>query len=201
MDWKKMKTYSEHTFLQTISVLSPAESKNKLSFLMCPYKIKLFLPILKIPLVSLVSHQISAFLILPFYFSSSTYILSYSFTSLQGWMLFNSPSFSSTLMVVFSYYMFSTFTLHIPFSLAFPSHQAVCELCCKHSCMKWFSVLPSSWESMALMILHVSQTKSLEHKWPVVQSKSVIILHTLVSPFHRAYMQEYRHYTKTKIFV
>lgn len=63
-----MKTYSEHTFLQTISVLSHAESKNKLSFLMCPYKIKLFLPILKIPLVSLVSHQISAFLILPFIF-------------------------------------------------------------------------------------------------------------------------------------
>lgn len=55
----------------------------------------------------------------------------------------------------------------------------------------------SSWESIALMILHVNQIKSLKHKWPVVQSKpyvAVIILHTLVSPFHCAY-RTYRHCT------
>lgn len=48
----------------------------------------------------------------------------------------------------------------------------------------------SSWESIALMILHANQIKSLKHKWPVVQNKpyvAVIILHTLAFPYCKAY--------------
>lgn len=51
----------------------------------------------------------------------------------------------------------------------------------------------SSWQSIALMILHAKQIKSLEHKWPVLQNKpyvTAIILHTLAFPYCRVHIQQ-----------
>lgn len=139
---KKLRSIKYIHFYRQNYSNTPCRLKKQVVLAMCPYKIKLCSFLYPKFSQSLVSCWASAFLILPFYFSSSSHTL--SFISLQGWKFFTFPSLSSIPVVDSSCYMFSTFTLHIPFSLAFPSYQTVYELCCKQCCMKWFSVLPAA---------------------------------------------------------
>lgn len=114
IDWKKKKIYSKHTFLQTITVIYHAESKNKMSFFMCLYKI-IFLPILKILSVSniCISHSALLFFLLYLY----SLILLHQSSRLNAFQLaliFFNPYGCFLLLYVFHFHSSHSFQSHFP---------------------------------------------------------------------------------------
>lgn len=106
VDWKKKLRSIKyiHFYRQNYSN-TPCRLKKQVVLAMCPYKIKLCSLLYPKFSQSLVSCWVSAFLILPFYFSSSSHTL--SFISLQGWKFFTFPSLSSIPVTCFPLSLFT----------------------------------------------------------------------------------------------